>query len=209
MKREEMLRMYHACKEALRIIGDVSMATVTTPVPPPVKNDWLATSSMDNARCVFKKEITHCNSMHFHFHLPSFLYLFLVYGSFLSCSLLNTTVESFDQIWPSFSWGPQTRTSFTGGAASYPAESSTTSATSDRSASACHTEQTGPGWTTNASEPSRWGWTSAASYPFVSCWFYLFVVCLSSGVLGGLTILAFDDLFALLMVVGFHDFRRR
>ncbi|KAG7209179.1 hypothetical protein KM043_015315 [Ampulex compressa] len=41
-KREEMLRMYHACKEALRIIGDVSMATVSTPVPPPVKNDWLA-----------------------------------------------------------------------------------------------------------------------------------------------------------------------
>ncbi|XP_059047516.1 dynamin isoform X1 [Achroia grisella] len=40
-KREEMLRMYHACKEALHIIGDVSMATVSTPVPPPVKNDWL------------------------------------------------------------------------------------------------------------------------------------------------------------------------
>uniref|UniRef100_A0A8D8Y235 dynamin GTPase n=1 Tax=Cacopsylla melanoneura TaxID=428564 RepID=A0A8D8Y235_9HEMI len=47
LKREEMLRMYHACKEALRIIGDVSMATVSTPVPPPVKNDWLATS-IDN-----------------------------------------------------------------------------------------------------------------------------------------------------------------
>jgi len=42
-KREEMLRMYHACKEALRIIGDVSMATVSTPVPPPVKGeDWLS-----------------------------------------------------------------------------------------------------------------------------------------------------------------------
>ncbi|KAG4072058.1 hypothetical protein HA402_015557 [Bradysia odoriphaga] len=41
-KREDMLRMYHACKESLRIIGDVSMATVTTPVPPPVKNDWLS-----------------------------------------------------------------------------------------------------------------------------------------------------------------------
>ena len=27
LKREEMLRQYHACKEALRIIGDVSMAT--------------------------------------------------------------------------------------------------------------------------------------------------------------------------------------
>ncbi|XP_068081673.1 dynamin isoform X5 [Anabrus simplex] len=49
LKREEMLRMYHACKEALRIIGDVSMATVSTPVPPPVKNDWLA-SGLDNPR---------------------------------------------------------------------------------------------------------------------------------------------------------------
>ncbi|KAK4328154.1 hypothetical protein Pmani_001429 [Petrolisthes manimaculis] len=42
-KREEMLRMYHACKEALKIIGDVSMATVSTPIPPPVKDDWLST----------------------------------------------------------------------------------------------------------------------------------------------------------------------
>ena len=41
IKREEMLRMYHACKEALKIIGDVSTATVNTPAPPPVKNDWL------------------------------------------------------------------------------------------------------------------------------------------------------------------------
>jgi len=40
LKREEMLRMYHACKESLHIIGDVSMATVSTPVPPPVRNDW-------------------------------------------------------------------------------------------------------------------------------------------------------------------------
>lgn len=48
-KREEMLRMYHACKEALHIIGDVSMATVSTPVPPPIKNDWLA-SGLDNPR---------------------------------------------------------------------------------------------------------------------------------------------------------------
>lgn len=49
LKREEMLRMYHACKEALNIIGDVSMATVSTPVPPPIKNDWLA-SGLDNPR---------------------------------------------------------------------------------------------------------------------------------------------------------------
>ena len=36
-RREEMLRMYHACKEALTIIGDVNMATVATPAPPPGK----------------------------------------------------------------------------------------------------------------------------------------------------------------------------
>lgn len=40
-KRDELLRMYHACKEALRIIGDVSMQTVYQPTPPPVKDDWL------------------------------------------------------------------------------------------------------------------------------------------------------------------------
>ncbi|XP_071442354.1 dynamin isoform X2 [Hetaerina americana] len=49
LKREEMLRMYHACKESLRIIGDVSMATVSTPVPPPVRDDWLR-SGLDNPR---------------------------------------------------------------------------------------------------------------------------------------------------------------
>jgi len=47
-KREEMLRMYHACKEALKIIGDVSMATVTTPMPPPVKDDRIGSSMSSN-----------------------------------------------------------------------------------------------------------------------------------------------------------------
>merc|ERR1712038_1791911 len=41
LKREEMLRQYHACKEAIKIIGDVSMATVSVPAPPPVKSDWI------------------------------------------------------------------------------------------------------------------------------------------------------------------------
>ncbi|XP_052221466.1 dynamin-1-like isoform X2 [Dreissena polymorpha] len=41
MRREELLRMYHATKEALQIIGDVSVSTVSTPVPPPVDNEWL------------------------------------------------------------------------------------------------------------------------------------------------------------------------
>jgi len=42
LRREEMLRMYHCTKEALQIIGDVSLSTVSTPCPPPVDNDWLA-----------------------------------------------------------------------------------------------------------------------------------------------------------------------
>ena len=40
-RREELLRMYHATKEALSIIGDVSTTTVSTPVPPPVDDDWI------------------------------------------------------------------------------------------------------------------------------------------------------------------------
>jgi len=40
-RREEILRMYHATKEALSIIGDVSTITVSTPVPPPVDDDWI------------------------------------------------------------------------------------------------------------------------------------------------------------------------
>ncbi|XP_064258089.1 dynamin-2 isoform X4 [Passer domesticus] len=40
-RRDEMLRMYHALKEALAIIGDISTSTVTTPVPPPVDDTWL------------------------------------------------------------------------------------------------------------------------------------------------------------------------
>lgn len=39
-RRQEMLNTYHACKEALKIIGDVSMSTTYSPAPPPVKNDW-------------------------------------------------------------------------------------------------------------------------------------------------------------------------
>jgi len=39
MKREEMLRQYHACKEALKIIGDVSMATLGGPAPQTVS--WM------------------------------------------------------------------------------------------------------------------------------------------------------------------------
>ncbi|XP_026216253.1 dynamin-2-like isoform X2 [Anabas testudineus] len=41
-RRDEMLRMYHALKEALVIIGDISTTTVSTPVPPPVDDTWMA-----------------------------------------------------------------------------------------------------------------------------------------------------------------------
>ena len=44
-KREELLRMYHATKDALSIIGEVSMTTVSTPMPPPVTGEeWLKPS---------------------------------------------------------------------------------------------------------------------------------------------------------------------
>uniref|UniRef100_A0A8L0DTF3 dynamin GTPase n=1 Tax=Oncorhynchus mykiss TaxID=8022 RepID=A0A8L0DTF3_ONCMY len=46
-RRDEMLRMYHALKEALHIIGDITTTTVTVPVPPPVNDSW-----MQEARCV-------------------------------------------------------------------------------------------------------------------------------------------------------------
>ncbi|MED6276725.1 Dynamin-2 [Characodon lateralis] len=44
-RRDEMLRMYHALKEALHIIGDITTNTVSTPVPPPVNDTWLQDSS--------------------------------------------------------------------------------------------------------------------------------------------------------------------
>ncbi|XP_034543755.1 dynamin-2 isoform X1 [Notolabrus celidotus] len=40
-RRDEMLRMYHALKEALVLIGDISTSTISTPVPPPVDNNWI------------------------------------------------------------------------------------------------------------------------------------------------------------------------
>ncbi|XP_035510311.1 dynamin-3 isoform X4 [Morone saxatilis] len=44
-RRDEMLRMYHALKEALHIIGDISVNTISTPVPPPVNDGWIQEAS--------------------------------------------------------------------------------------------------------------------------------------------------------------------
>uniref|UniRef100_A0A8C9U9H3 Dynamin-2 n=1 Tax=Scleropages formosus TaxID=113540 RepID=A0A8C9U9H3_SCLFO len=43
--RDEMLRMYHALREALNIIGDISTSTVSTALPPPVDDSWLSPMS--------------------------------------------------------------------------------------------------------------------------------------------------------------------
>lgn len=40
-RRDEMLKMYHALREALNIIGDISTTTVSTNMPPPVDDSWL------------------------------------------------------------------------------------------------------------------------------------------------------------------------
>ncbi|KAF6327207.1 dynamin 1 [Rhinolophus ferrumequinum] len=47
-RRDEMLRMYHALKEALSIIGDINTTTVSTPMPPPVDDSWLQVPSRPN-----------------------------------------------------------------------------------------------------------------------------------------------------------------
>ncbi|XP_061905850.1 dynamin-3 isoform X1 [Entelurus aequoreus] len=49
-RRDEMLRMYHALKEALHIIGDISTTTIATPVPPPVNNTWIQDASPNPQR---------------------------------------------------------------------------------------------------------------------------------------------------------------
>ena len=41
IKRKEILKSFSACKEALKIINDVQVNTSSTPVPPPVQDDWL------------------------------------------------------------------------------------------------------------------------------------------------------------------------
>lgn len=41
-RRDEMLRMYHALKEALVLIGDISTNTISTPLPPPVDDSWIS-----------------------------------------------------------------------------------------------------------------------------------------------------------------------
>ncbi|KAM8843653.1 dynamin-2-like isoform 2-T2 [Synchiropus picturatus] len=48
-RRDEMLRMYHALKEALVIIGDITTTTISTPVPPPVDDTWLREQSVPPA----------------------------------------------------------------------------------------------------------------------------------------------------------------
>uniref|UniRef100_A0AAX7V051 Dynamin-2 n=1 Tax=Astatotilapia calliptera TaxID=8154 RepID=A0AAX7V051_ASTCA len=59
-RRDEMLRMYHALKEALVIIGDISANTISTPVPPPVNDSWMQENSCDL-----------CVGFHFPFRLPT------------------------------------------------------------------------------------------------------------------------------------------
>ncbi|KAJ8286834.1 hypothetical protein GJAV_G00043820 [Gymnothorax javanicus] len=48
--REEMLRMYHALREALNIIGDISTTTISTALPPPVDDSWLQVAGGPSGR---------------------------------------------------------------------------------------------------------------------------------------------------------------
>ncbi|TDH13411.1 hypothetical protein EPR50_G00057520 [Perca flavescens] len=48
--RDEMLRMYHALREGLSLIGDISTSTISTPMPPPVDDSWLQVTGMPSGR---------------------------------------------------------------------------------------------------------------------------------------------------------------
>uniref|UniRef100_A0A4W6FJT9 Interferon-induced GTP-binding protein Mx n=1 Tax=Lates calcarifer TaxID=8187 RepID=A0A4W6FJT9_LATCA len=48
--RDEMLRMYHALRTGLSIIGDISTSTITTAMPPPVDDSWLQVTGMPSGR---------------------------------------------------------------------------------------------------------------------------------------------------------------
>ncbi|XP_039618604.1 dynamin-1a isoform X5 [Polypterus senegalus] len=48
--RDEMLRMYHALREALSIIGDINTTTFSTPLPPPVDDSWLQVQNQQSGR---------------------------------------------------------------------------------------------------------------------------------------------------------------
>ena len=41
LRREELLRMYNALRDALKVISDVNLNTYSTPTPPPLKEDPL------------------------------------------------------------------------------------------------------------------------------------------------------------------------
>lgn len=49
-RRDEMLRMYHALREALNIIGDINTTTISTPLPPPVDDSWLQVQNIPSGR---------------------------------------------------------------------------------------------------------------------------------------------------------------
>ncbi|KAL5965814.1 Dynamin-1 [Taenia solium] len=47
-RKQDMVMMYNTMKEALNIIADVTTHTVTTPVPPPITDDWRESESGGN-----------------------------------------------------------------------------------------------------------------------------------------------------------------
>ncbi|KAM5171261.1 dynamin-2 isoform 2-T2 [Mantella aurantiaca] len=57
-RRDEMLRMYHALKEALHIIGDITTSTISTPVPPPVDDTWLQNSGSGHSPNVQRRPVS-------------------------------------------------------------------------------------------------------------------------------------------------------
>ncbi|VDN99789.1 unnamed protein product [Rodentolepis nana] len=48
-RKQDLVTMYNTMKEALNIIADVTTHTITTPVPPPITDDWLVSEVEGNS----------------------------------------------------------------------------------------------------------------------------------------------------------------
>lgn len=60
-RRKDMMHVYKACQEALRIISDVSIATVIAPTPAAVKNDLIRLVYLMKSclllKCIFRASV--------------------------------------------------------------------------------------------------------------------------------------------------------
>uniref|UniRef100_A0A673NHT5 Dynamin-2 n=1 Tax=Sinocyclocheilus rhinocerous TaxID=307959 RepID=A0A673NHT5_9TELE len=88
-RRDEMLRMYHAIKEALSIIGDISTSTVSTPAPPP---------SRLFSRSLISTHFLSCSLVSLHLFW-SHRFSFFIFSHLFSSSVLTYPFSFIISLW--------------------------------------------------------------------------------------------------------------